>query len=42
MKMAMLQSVLLNTLTFTTPFRSGHVIDAVLHEEMSSSARDEL
>jgi len=31
-----------HTLTFATPFRSGHVIDAVLHEEMSSSARDEL
>jgi len=31
-----------HTLTFTTPFRLGHVIDAVLHEEMSSSARDEL
>jgi len=31
-----------HTAYFTTPFRSGHAIDSVPREEMSSSARDEL
>jgi len=31
-----------HTSTFSTPYRSGHCIDSILHEPMSSAARDEL